>query len=41
MFGNWWLIEEDVDEGEEEVCVGRVMFIIYFIMGGVVFNIKV
>ncbi|KAK4675539.1 hypothetical protein QC764_505070 [Podospora pseudoanserina] len=39
-FGHWRLTEEDVDEGEEEVCVGRVTPITHFTMGGAVFNTK-
>lgn len=39
-FGHWRLSVEDVDEGEAEVCVGRVTPIVHFTMGGAVFNEK-
>ncbi|KAK0714248.1 FAD binding domain-containing protein [Apiosordaria backusii] len=39
-FGHWRLTEQDIDKGEEEVCVGRVTPITHFTMGGAVFNTK-
>ncbi|KAK4187471.1 putative fumarate reductase flavoprotein subunit [Podospora australis] len=37
-FGHWRLTEEDIDNGEQEVLVGRVTPITHFTMGGAVFN---
>ncbi|GAB1317339.1 hypothetical protein MFIFM68171_07549 [Madurella fahalii] len=39
-FGHWRLGVEDIDQGETEVCVGRVTPIVHFTMGGAVFNEK-
>ncbi|KAK4229228.1 fumarate reductase [Podospora fimiseda] len=39
-FGHWSLSEEEINEGEKEVCVGRVTPITHFTMGGAVFNEK-
>ncbi|KAK3989714.1 putative fumarate reductase flavoprotein subunit [Cladorrhinum sp. PSN332] len=37
-FGHWSLTTDQVEEGEKEVCVGRVTPITHFTMGGAVFN---
>ncbi|KAK4162321.1 FAD binding domain-containing protein [Cladorrhinum sp. PSN259] len=37
-FGHWSLKPEEIEEGEKEVCFGRVTPITHFCMGGAVFN---